>query len=63
MRIGTRDIGPAHPPYIIAELGAFRAETNKRLEHLERMARNERVRAEVPMKSPGGPLGSPARKE
>jgi uncharacterized membrane protein len=43
---------------IIAELGAFRAETNKRLEIVERGLRAERVRAEVPAKTPGGPLGS-----
>ncbi len=43
---------------VIAELGAMRAETNKRLEVLERAARNERVRAEVPAKTPGGPLGT-----
>lgn len=41
---------------IIAELGAFRAETHKRLEVLERGLRNERVRMEVPAKAPGGPL-------
>jgi uncharacterized membrane protein len=41
---------------IIAELGAFRAETNKRLETVERGVRHERVRAEVPAKGPGGPL-------
>jgi uncharacterized membrane protein len=38
------------------ELSAFRAETTKRLEVLERMARADRVRAEVPAKMPGGPL-------
>jgi CRP/FNR family transcriptional regulator, cyclic AMP receptor protein len=38
------------------ELGAFRAETTARLEVLERMARAERVRAEVPSKIAGGPL-------
>jgi uncharacterized membrane protein len=42
---------------LIRELGAFRAETNKRLEVLERAMRNERVRAEIPAKKPGGPLG------
>ena len=41
---------------IIAELGAFRVETTKRLEVLERGIRAERVRAEVPAKTPGGPL-------
>jgi uncharacterized membrane protein len=40
----------------LSELSAFRAETNKRLEGLERGQRAERVRAEVPAKSPGGPL-------
>jgi len=43
---------------ILAELGAMRAETNKRLEVLERAARNDRVRAEVPVKTPGGPFGT-----
>jgi uncharacterized membrane protein len=43
---------------MLAELGAMRAETNKRLEILERSARSERVRAEVPAKMPGGPLKS-----
>jgi uncharacterized membrane protein len=38
------------------ELGAFRAETGVRLELLERMARADRVRAEVPSKLGGGPL-------
>jgi CRP/FNR family cyclic AMP-dependent transcriptional regulator len=42
---------------MLAELGALRAEVNKRLEVLERGARAERVRAEVPAKTPGGPLG------
>jgi CRP/FNR family transcriptional regulator, cyclic AMP receptor protein len=41
---------------LLRELGAFRAETTKRLEVLERTARNDRVRAEIPPKSPGGPL-------
>ena len=41
---------------LIRELGAFRVEATKRLDVLERAARNERVRAEVPAKSPGGPL-------
>jgi uncharacterized membrane protein len=41
---------------LLRELGAFRAETTKRLEVLERSARNDRVRAEIPPKSPGGPL-------
>ncbi|MGA3119339.1 MAG: DUF1003 domain-containing protein [Polyangiaceae bacterium] len=43
---------------MLAELGAMRAETNKRLDVLERWARAERVRAEVPAKTPGGPLGA-----
>jgi len=38
------------------ELSAFRVETTKRLEVLERMARADRVLAEVPVKVPGGPL-------
>jgi uncharacterized membrane protein len=41
----------------LAELGAMRAEVNKRLEVLERAARADRVRQEVPAKTPGGPLG------
>jgi uncharacterized membrane protein len=41
---------------MLAELGAMRAETDKRLEVLERMMRSERVRTEVPAKTPGGPL-------
>jgi CRP/FNR family cyclic AMP-dependent transcriptional regulator len=43
---------------MLAELGAHRAETAKRLEALERAARADRVRAEVPVKTPGGPLGT-----
>ena len=43
---------------LVSELGAFRAETNKRLEIVERGFRSERVRMEVPAKTPGGPLGS-----
>jgi uncharacterized membrane protein len=43
---------------MLAELGAMRAETNKRLEVLERGMRTDRVRAEVPAKTPGGPLGA-----
>jgi CRP/FNR family transcriptional regulator, cyclic AMP receptor protein len=38
------------------DLAAFRAETTTRLDVLERAARYERVRAEVPAKVPGGPL-------
>ena len=41
---------------MLVELGAMRAETNKRLEVLERGIRADRVRAEVPAKTPGGPL-------
>ena len=37
---------------LLRELGAFRGEANKRLEILERMARADRVRAEVPNKNP-----------
>lgn len=40
------------------EVAAFRAETAKRLELLERLSRNDRVRAEIPAKRPGGPHGS-----
>ena len=43
---------------MLAELGAMRAETNKRLDVLERGVRTERVRHEVPTKLPGGPLGA-----
>jgi uncharacterized membrane protein len=43
---------------MLAELGAHRAETTKRLESLERAMRTDRVRAEVPVKTPGGPLGT-----
>jgi CRP/FNR family cyclic AMP-dependent transcriptional regulator len=43
---------------LLAELGALRAEMTKRLEVLERAARADRVRAEVPVKTPGGPLGT-----
>ena len=42
---------------LLAELGAMRAELNKRIEAVERGVRTDRVRAEVPMKTPGGPLG------
>jgi CRP/FNR family cyclic AMP-dependent transcriptional regulator len=42
------------------ELAAFRAETTTRLEVLERAARHDRVRAEVPAKMPGGPLAGKA---
>jgi uncharacterized membrane protein len=41
---------------MLAELGAMRAEMSKRLDVLERGTRADRVRAEVPAKSPGGPL-------
>jgi uncharacterized membrane protein len=43
---------------MLAELGAMRAETNKRLEVLERSMRGDRIRTEVPAKMPGGPLGA-----
>jgi len=44
---------------MLAEQGAMRAELNKRLESLERGMRTaDRVRAEVPAKTPGGPLGN-----
>lgn len=42
---------------MLAELGALRAEHNKRLEVIERISRADRVRAEVAPKTPGGPLG------
>jgi uncharacterized membrane protein len=43
---------------VLSELGAMRAETAKRLDALERSARADRVRTEVPAKTPGGPLGT-----
>ncbi len=43
---------------MLAELGAHRAETAKRLDALERALRADRVRSEVPVKTPGGPLGT-----
>lgn len=42
---------------LVRELGAMRAETNKRFEVLERSLRGDRIRAEIPIKKPGGPLG------
>jgi uncharacterized membrane protein len=42
---------------IARELAAFRAETAKRFDVLERQARIDRVRHELPSKTPGGPLG------
>lgn len=42
---------------LLREMGALRAETSKRFEVLERMVRSTQVRAEIPMKKPGGPLG------
>lgn len=39
---------------LITELTAFRAETNKRLEIVERSLHHERLRVEAPMKGPGG---------
>ena len=42
---------------LLRELGALRAETTKRFEVIERMMRSQQVRAEIPMKKPGGPLG------
>jgi CRP/FNR family cyclic AMP-dependent transcriptional regulator len=41
---------------MLAELGAMRVEVGRRLEVLERGTRVDRVRAEVPVKAPGGPL-------
>ena len=43
---------------VLAELGAMRAETSKRLDGIERAMRADRVRAEMPAKMPGGPLGA-----
>jgi uncharacterized membrane protein len=43
---------------LLSELGAMRAETDKRLDALERGSRLDRVRSEVPAKMPGGPLGT-----
>ena len=43
---------------MLAELATLRAELTKRLEIVERGVRVERVRAEVPAKTPGGPLGA-----
>jgi CRP/FNR family transcriptional regulator, cyclic AMP receptor protein len=43
---------------MLAELGAMRAETGKRLDALERGLHAERIRAEVPAKMPGGPFGA-----
>lgn len=42
---------------LLREVGALRAETNKRFEVLERSMRGDRIRAEIPSKKPGGPLG------
>ena len=42
---------------LLREVGAMRAETNKRFEVLERSMRSDRARAEIPIKKPGGPLG------
>jgi uncharacterized membrane protein len=42
---------------MLAELGAMRGELTKRLEIVERSMRTDRVRAEVPVKTPGGPFG------
>ncbi|MDB4941929.1 MAG: Acid-resistant locus arl7 [Labilithrix sp.] len=42
---------------LVRELLAMRAETSKRFEVLERMMRSERIRQEIPIKKPGGPLG------
>jgi CRP/FNR family transcriptional regulator, cyclic AMP receptor protein len=40
---------------LVRELGAFQSETLKRLDILERAARAERIRHEVPAKNPGSP--------
>jgi len=42
---------------LLREMGALRAETSKRFEVLERAMRSDRLRAEIPIKKPGGPLG------
>lgn len=42
---------------LLREMGAMRAETNKRFEVLERALRSDRLRSEIPIKKPGGPLG------
>jgi CRP/FNR family cyclic AMP-dependent transcriptional regulator len=42
---------------LLREVGALRAETNKRFEVMERMMRSQQIRAEIPAKKPGGPLG------
>jgi CRP/FNR family cyclic AMP-dependent transcriptional regulator len=47
---------------LLREVAAFRAETGKRLDVLERASRADRLRHEVPAKKPGGPL-EPERSE
>ena len=42
---------------LLREVGALRAETNKRFEVIERIVRGNQVRAEIPSKKPDGPLG------
>lgn len=42
---------------LLREVSAMHAETSKRFEIIERMLRSDRVRAEIPKKKPGGPLG------
>ena len=42
---------------LLREVYALRAEHTKRLDVVERMLRSDRVRAEIPAKKPGGPLG------
>jgi len=44
---------------LIRELSVFRGETSKRLEYLERLARTERIRAELPNKNAAGAPGAP----
>ena len=41
---------------LVRELGAFRVETGKRLDVLERASRTDRLRHEIAVKKPGGPL-------
>ncbi|CAN5186141.1 hypothetical protein BH09MYX1_BH09MYX1_57000 [soil metagenome] len=42
---------------LVRELTAFRAESLKRLDVLERLATKDRLRAEIPSKNPGGGIG------
>ena len=42
---------------LLREVGALRAETDKRFEVIDRTMRGDRIRQEIPAKKPGGPLG------